>query len=221
MRKGSREDFEQLGKELVELLTQRGLGAISKRDLDGLLLYLIQKHLGWARLSNQELSIRLRLPVPKVKSLRYEGALRFAPDLPAEFEQCLRRLLRSAHFDAGEERVRFIIEDYATRYILEEELKKRGTLAAWEFNDEGVSVPVAALSSLLAAQFAGAALDQAMQRLGISEPSALGKAIEDILTEVADVAKHSPPGQLVKILDKTARKIPAAKALLTLLLPTG
>lgn len=56
---------------------QRGLGAIGKRDLNALLLHMFEKHLGWEIMSNQELSLRMRLTVPRVKSLRYEGALRF------------------------------------------------------------------------------------------------------------------------------------------------
>jgi hypothetical protein len=48
------EGYDALARELVGLLTDRGLGAVAKRDLDALLLYFFESHLGRSALSSQQ-----------------------------------------------------------------------------------------------------------------------------------------------------------------------
>lgn len=213
----SKANYEALGKELVEILTARGLGAVPKRDLDALLLYLLEKHLGWAKWSNQQLSVKLRLPVPKVKALRYEGALRFTEDLDAEFHLRFRRLLRQAHFETKKSEVQFIIEDYATKFVLEEYLKKQGKLADWSFNPEGVRVPAGTLVKLVATQFVERDREAAIARLGIQDPEGLEATIENVFSEVVTAARESQAGKLVNVFAKLAPGVAKAKKLTDLI----
>jgi hypothetical protein len=189
--------YAALGTELVDVLTERGLGAIPKRDLDALLLFLLEKHLGWSSLSNQELSIKMRLPVPKIKGLRYEGALRYTADLDAEFRTRLRRILRLAAFSAEKGSVEFVVEDYASRFVLEEYLKKRGKTATWRFNDEAISAPINTIAALIVDQFDAKERADALARLNVSDPTTLVSEFEAGLLELVDSAKNSKAASLL------------------------
>jgi len=197
-------NYDAHGRELVALLTARGLGAIPKRDLDALLLFLLEKHLGWASRTNQQLSLLLRLPVPKVKALRYEAALRYTEDLDAEFRTRLRRLLRQAAFSEKENAVEFVVEDYASRFVLEEYLKRQGKTAAWSFNGEAISAPVEALAAIMADQFDDQEKMDALARLGIADPSTFSATVEAAFLEIVDAAKKSRVGKLSRVLAKAA-----------------
>lgn len=208
--------YAALGEELVSLLTKRGLGAIPKRDLDALLIFLLEKHLGWSSRTNQELSILLRLPVPKIKSLRYEGALRYTQDLDGEFRRRLRRLLRLAAFSEDKKSLQFVVEDYATRFVLEEYLKKQGRVAQWSFNDEAITAPIPALAVLIADQFDEKERTDALARLGITDPEKFSSVVERAFLEIIDEAKKSQIVKLANIGTKVAITGPA-KALAKLL----
>lgn len=193
------EGYDALGRELVGLVTQRGLGAIGKRDLEALLLYLFEKHLGWETLSNRELSLRMRLAVPRVKSLRYEGALRFTRNLEAEFRTRLRRVLRQAACAAETRTIEFSVEDYPTRFVLEEYLKRRGRGTQWTFSEQGMSAPAAAVAALVVDQFDKSERKQALTRLKVSDPNRLSSAVEAGFLELTDAAKGSRVKRLADV----------------------
>jgi hypothetical protein len=193
------EGYDALGRELVALVTQRGLGAIGKRDLEALLLHLFEKHLGWETLSHRELSLRMRLAVSRVKSLRYEGALRFTRNLEAEFRTRLRHVLRQAACSEETKTIEFSVADYPTRFVLEEYLKRRGKVAQWTFTEEGMSAPAATVAALVVDHFDKSERAQALARLKVSDPSRLPSAVEAAFLELMDAAKSSRVKKLADV----------------------
>lgn len=62
-----------------------GMGSFPKRDIDVLVMHLLEE--GGAKdlqpmkgMSNQQVSLKLRTPLSKIKSLRYEAALKYGGD---------------------------------------------------------------------------------------------------------------------------------------------
>lgn len=74
-------DNAAFGKAIANELRNRGLGNIAKRELEVLLLHLLQKHSSLGAMSNGEAAMVLRAPSTKIRSLRLEVALRYTEDL--------------------------------------------------------------------------------------------------------------------------------------------
>jgi hypothetical protein len=139
----------QFGAQLVEELMKRGLGSMSKTELEALLLHLVEKNSG-EPLSNADLALALRTPVSKIKRLRHEAVLRFGnDDLEKLFRQRLCTHLQSATFEFPKKsstnaivdpRMILVIEDEFLRSQLLGKLKKHGSYADWSFNSELLKV---------------------------------------------------------------------------------
>lgn len=112
------------GAELLNVTRERGLGSMSKTELDALLLHLIEAH-SKGVMSNSEMALYSRAPVARIKRLRHEAILRFGwSDLNALMQRRLQALVRSAYFEfttvktssgkASETRIVVVVEDEFT-----------------------------------------------------------------------------------------------------------
>ena len=68
--------------EFLKHYLKGGIGAMSKSDIDALVMFLLDKHASengspLGRFPNQIASERLRAPLTRIKKLRYEGSLKF------------------------------------------------------------------------------------------------------------------------------------------------
>ena len=81
-------DYEAFAKEFIEEYLSRGLGALGKRDIDILVMHLLETHGNTRMKGNQALSIDLQTDVSTIKLLRYKSKLRY----PSKDAICRQRL---------------------------------------------------------------------------------------------------------------------------------
>lgn len=204
-------DAEAFGRELAEQLTQRGLGQFSKRELDVILLHLLQKHSSLGRLSNGDASLVLRCSATRLRSLRLDVALRFSMDLQQEFGRRLGQLVTNSRLAADGHQVTVAVEDAFTRDVLLSELKKLGSHGNWTFNSEVVTVGRTDLIDVLIEQIPKAELDAAKAKLGVSSSAVAKRKLREVGAAILSKVKEEGTGAVV---DVTSEKLKGAAAYL-------
>ncbi|MFN3166112.1 MAG: hypothetical protein ACE37H_03505 [Phycisphaeraceae bacterium] len=131
---------DQFSKEFLDHYLAQGLGAMTKRDIDILVMHLLQKHGNLTNRTNHELSHQLQLTETRVRSLRYEARLKYPPEESNYIERRVLYALAQSQFDANKGAIRFIVEDAYVRYALQARMKSRGAVHDTSFNREIVSV---------------------------------------------------------------------------------
>ena len=100
-------------------------------------------------LSNQQVSVRLRVPSNRIKTLRYEATLKYVSDNELLAKWRFLEVLAKAKFDAEKDKVGFIIEDTFTKNWLQGILKNDGLVFDNSFNTEVVKVDLDGLFPVL------------------------------------------------------------------------
>jgi hypothetical protein len=142
--------------EFLDNYLLNGMGVMSKREIDILVMNLLMKYGDLSKYSNYYLSIMLRIPETSVKHLRYEARLRYPP----EEEYILREFLRvlvNAQFelDRNDEneidnmKIVFIIDDNYVRYAIQGRLKEKGMFADSSFNSEIIRINCGSLCAVI------------------------------------------------------------------------
>lgn len=142
-------DQSEFGRRFLERFLERGLGSLGKRDVDILVLHLLEVHAGLDLKSNHELSIALRLTEARIRALRYEARLKYPADEQRFVERQLLYVLAKAQFEVEAQRIVFVVEDSFLRNALQAHLKRRGAFADNSFNSELVKVSVDSLAPVL------------------------------------------------------------------------
>jgi len=133
--------------EFLKHYLSAGITSFSKRDIDALVMHLLDEY-GFdgtgplKKFSNQQVSIKLKASVSKIKSIRYEAALKYAEDGDARAKLKLLEILAQSTFDADAEKIGFIIEDTFTKNWLQGLLKENGLIFDNSFNSEIIKVEV-------------------------------------------------------------------------------
>jgi phenylpyruvate tautomerase PptA (4-oxalocrotonate tautomerase family) len=135
-----------------------GMGALSKKDVDALVMHLLDSYgmdggTPMSRLSNQEASAQLRAPVAKIKQLRYEAGLKYGGRVE---DQALARLLTAlsrAVLELESQKVCLLIEDTLAKNWLQGQLKNNGLIFDHSFNTEIIKVDTKGLFAVLAQFF--------------------------------------------------------------------
>ena len=134
-------------KQFLATYLAGGMGALSKRDIDALVMHLLDEHgvedgKPLRNLSNQQVSLKLRAPVSRIKSLRYEATLKHVSDQEKELLAQWRflEILARARFEPEKDRISFIIEDAFTKNWLQAVLKDNGLVFDNSFNTEIIKV---------------------------------------------------------------------------------
>ncbi len=146
-------DYKDFGKEFLQAYLARGMGSLSKRELDTLVMHLMEKFGDLEFKSNHELSIQLRLSESRVKGLRYEGRLKYPPDEDRFVERRFLYALTRAQFDADQGWIIFSLEDSYLRHAIRGQLKQSGALTDTSFNTELVKVRLEHLEPILISFF--------------------------------------------------------------------
>lgn len=144
---------------LVEYL-QNGMGAMSKREIDILIMHLLEKHSDIKRKSNQDLSILLQLTEPRVKSLRYEAKLKYPPEEEKYIETEFLSVLAKSKFDTEKKKIIFVVEDTYLRLAIQGRLKAKGMFADTSFNTELVKIDITSLGAVIQDMYGGNVADQ-------------------------------------------------------------
>jgi hypothetical protein len=135
-------DHEAFAKEFIEEYLSRGLGALGKRDIDILVMHLLETHGNTRMKGNQDLSIDLQTDVSAIKLLRYKAKLRYPPKDTGFVARDFLYVLALAQFEADKGRLVFIIEDSYIRNVIQGRLKTQGALFDSSFNSEIFKVRV-------------------------------------------------------------------------------
>lgn len=131
-----------------------GLGSLTKRDIDALVMYLIddegiEENTPLKNLTNQQASIKLKIPASKVKSLRYEAALKFGGYDDNRAKVKFLEILTKAQFEAEKGQIVFIMEDLFISKWVQGLLKDKGIVFDTSFNTEIVRVNSESFCNLL------------------------------------------------------------------------
>lgn len=170
-----------------------GLGTMGKRDVDVLVMHLLDEFGLEAgeplkRLSNQELSLKLRAPVARVRTLRYEARLKHGSHNDAHARWTLLEVLARARFELDKDRVSLQIEDSFTRHWLQARLKADGVVFDNAFNTELVKVNVEELCRLLAALYDPASVATLQGRLKAAQAEGQAVSVAEIKKEFLNAA---------------------------------
>ncbi len=150
-------DHKGFAHEFIKEYLADGMGAISKREIDILVMNLLMNYAGLSRKSNHDLSILLQTPETRIKSLRYEARLKYPPDPDYIQREFLFILARSQfELDKRDEtnlekmKIIFAMEDDFLRYAIQGRLKDQGMFADTSFNNEIVKVECGSLVKIIA-----------------------------------------------------------------------
>jgi hypothetical protein len=136
--------------EFLKHYLKGGMGAMSKSDVDALVMHLLDLYSGehgypLGSFSNQVASERLRTPLSKIKRLRYEAGLKYG-DRPEE-EARRRFVLHLANagleFDKTEKSVTkivFVVEDILTKNWIQGKIKEHSGVFDNSFNTEIIKI---------------------------------------------------------------------------------
>ena len=125
-----------------------GMGTMSKREIDILVMNLLIKYGGLADISNQDLSILLQTPESRIKSLKYEARLKYPPD-PDYVKREFLYILARSQFDSEKGRIIFAMEDEYLRHAIQGKLKAEGRFADSSFNTEIIKIEQGSLESVI------------------------------------------------------------------------
>lgn len=148
-----------------------GIGSFSKRDIDVLVMYLLDEegsHVDckpFKGMSNQQTSMKLRTPVSKIKSLRYEAALKYGEDLAKHAKWEMLKILAKAKFEIEQGKVFFVVEDTLTKNWIQDVLKESGLIFDNSFNSEIVKVSISDFCDVLREIYDGINLDAMIERV--------------------------------------------------------
>ena len=144
---------EKFAEEFLRHYLRNGMGSMSKSDVDALVMHLLDKYIhvngmSLQQKSNQALSETLRVPLAKVKRLRYEAGLKFGGPVgliaKQRFAECLSLAVIQVATANEKGRnpkptIKIIIEDTLARNWIQGQLKSHGILSDTSFNTEIVS----------------------------------------------------------------------------------
>ena len=142
-------DHAQFGRRFLESFLERGLGTMGKREIDVLVMHLLEEHAALDLRSNHDLSMAFRLTEARVRGLRYEAKLKYPPTEKKYVERRLLYVLAKAQYEADAQKIVFVVEDSYLRNALQAHLKSKGAFADNSFNSELVKVGVEQLAPVL------------------------------------------------------------------------
>ncbi|MBL8102323.1 MAG: hypothetical protein JNM02_07325 [Anaerolineales bacterium] len=134
---------------LTEYLSN-GMGAMPKREVDILVMGLLEKYAELDRQNNYDLSILLQMTESQVKSLRYVAKLKYPPKEGKYIETQFLIVLAKSQFDIDKGKIVFIMENSFVRHAVQGRLKAKGMFADSSFNSEIVKIDHEALGNLIA-----------------------------------------------------------------------
>jgi hypothetical protein len=132
--------------EFLDQYLRFGLGSMAKTDIDALVMFLLDKYglpnerRPLEEMSNQFVSEKLKIPVSKVKSLRYAASLKFSDSIEDVAKQRFKRCLLGASFSNDIENLKLLIEDQLAKAWIQGKLKDAGIFHDDSFNKEAISI---------------------------------------------------------------------------------
>lgn len=133
-------------KHFIESYISRGFGSMTKNDFEVYIFnWLIAIDKDYKDLSDYDLSIRLRIPISKVKRLRYEASLKYQKNekdsRKQQIVEKLTELLKVCKYRETEKGgISFVVNDKFLREYLQNYLNQNGRFFDSSFNSNIVSI---------------------------------------------------------------------------------
>jgi len=142
-----------LGEALAQLVSDRGLGAISKKDYELLVFHHVTSSVELRSNSNYELANKLKVTDTKIKSLRLEASIRHSPanhnDVLAQIAHRIISELSKPEFKGSE--VSITLEDPIDRREFEHAVKRAQHNVEYGINREILKIAPLALFEVILA----------------------------------------------------------------------
>ncbi len=136
---------DNFADEFLHHYLKNGIGALSKTDVDALVMHLLDKYshangVPLAQYSNQVVSQTLRAPATKIKKLRYDAGLKYGGRVEDEARRRFVQALNKAALELDGNRVVLIIEDALAKNWIQGQIKEHGIVFDGSFNSEIVRI---------------------------------------------------------------------------------
>jgi hypothetical protein len=131
--------------EFLRHYLKNGIGAMSKSDIDALVMHLLDKYtrsegIALQAYSNQMASETLRAPLSRIKRLRYEAGLKYGGRAEDEAKRRFVNCLSKAVLELDKDKICLIVEDTLSRHWIQGHIKESGLVFDGSFNSEIVRV---------------------------------------------------------------------------------
>lgn len=136
--------------EFLKHYLKGGMGAMSKSDVDALVMHLLDTYTGehgcpLGGFPNQLASERLRTPLSKIRRLRYEAGLKFGgnPDEVAKKRFALHLAKAGLEFDKTDKlvsKIVFVVEDVLAKNWIQGKIKEHSGIFDNSFNSEIIKI---------------------------------------------------------------------------------
>lgn len=132
---------DNFADEFLHHYLKNGIGAMSKTDVDALVMHLLDKYshangVPLQQYSNQVVSQTLRAPATKIKKLRYDAGLKYGGRVEDEARRRFIHGLGKAALELDGNRVVLIIEDALAKNWIQDQIKENGIVFDGSFNSE-------------------------------------------------------------------------------------
>jgi hypothetical protein len=143
-------DNEKFIKYFLDSFLERGFGALSKREVDILVMHLLMQYSDIAEKSNHQLSLEFLLSPTKIKNLRYEAQLRYQSK-QYNYKQEFLNLLHKLKIKKENSSIwlMFNVEDALLKQFIEAKVKDKGSFTDSSFNSEIVKIELSDFIDLL------------------------------------------------------------------------
>lgn len=170
-------DYAKFGRDFLNQYLTLGFGSLTKKEIE--LQIFKQLHEADAfRMAHtsrmQQISVSLRIPVSRVRSLMYETQLRSGVATEAWVRKEFLAAIKSSRYRLSSEKVEFGVEDPMLRAAIEGRLKQDGRFADFGMSREILHVAVEDFAFLLKS-----VLSEAEQKAVIDSIPNLDKKIEE------------------------------------------
>jgi hypothetical protein len=139
----------EFGRRFIELYLRDGLGVMTKKETEILVMSLLESQGDLDKKSNHELSLLLRQSESVITNLRYQARLRYPDTEEAYAERRLLWALVKAEMEPNGKKIRLVIEDKFVRQFLQAKVKSEGVVIDTSFNREIVEVHGEKLADIL------------------------------------------------------------------------
>lgn len=147
-------DEKGLALSVLDEALKRGLGSLTKKDSEILILHLFLKHTSAWQKPLHELSLLLRMPENRLANHMYEMRLKYPGDNQAYVRDVLSALFARVKFRSYEEKgatlVEFSVEDKFVRQKILADLRDIGKFGDGSFNKEILKIELDALVQVFA-----------------------------------------------------------------------
>jgi hypothetical protein len=193
-------DAAGFGRSVADELQRRGLGSASKRELEALLLHLIERHSGLGALSNHDAGLLLRAQAQRIKTLRHEATLRFEEDIQGVARTKLADAMKRGRYDSGSDMVILVIEDAFGRDAVLAAFKRHGGHGDWKGgNSEVLQARSELVATVLAASLPAEDVEKFVSAVNRGKPGPARKAFKSIMTAVFSEMKNRGAGGVVDL----------------------